>query len=55
MPAFSIFLPRELYERVLADARARGVSLSRRCREIIEEYYAEEKRKRRIHGGKKGY
>jgi len=40
MPSFNIFLPKELYDKALTDAKAKGISLSRWIRTIVEEYYA---------------
>jgi len=43
MPSFNIFLPKELYYLALSEAKAKGISLSRQIRDIVEEYYAKKK------------
>jgi len=57
MPSFPIFLPKRLYDKVHADAKKRGISISRYIRDIVEEYYARQGDKPRVithPGHKKG-
>jgi len=45
MPSFPIFLPKKLYDKVHADAKERGISISRYIGDIVEEYYARQRDK----------